>query len=71
MKARQSMDVFIAAENIKKFNNLLLVEKDQSQKGVLLELLALEKEKLAVAVAAQAKPVTAAAQKLRGQTADD
>jgi hypothetical protein len=58
------MDVFIASENIKRFNSLLLVETDQSQRGVLLELLGLEKAKLAAAVVTQAKLVSAAAQKL-------
>ncbi|WSH65170.1 hypothetical protein U8Q05_01065 [Rhizobium ruizarguesonis] len=47
------MDVLIAAENIKNFNSLLLTEKDDCQKRVLLELLGLEKEKLAAAIAAE------------------
>ncbi|MGO7563538.1 hypothetical protein ACC754_29385 [Rhizobium johnstonii] len=47
------MDILIAAENIRKFNSLLLTEKDDLQKRVLLELLGLEKEKLAAAIAAE------------------
>ncbi|MBY3095203.1 hypothetical protein HFO72_31180 [Rhizobium laguerreae] len=47
------MDVLIAAENIRNFNSLLLAEKDDSQKRVLRELLGLEKEKLAAAIAAE------------------
>lgn len=47
------MDILIAAENIRKFNSLLLTEKDDIQKRVLLELLGLEKEKLAAAIAAE------------------
>ncbi|MGO7041550.1 hypothetical protein ACCS60_24675 [Rhizobium acaciae] len=47
------MDILIAAENIRKFNSLLLTEKDDPQKRVLLELLGLEKEKLAAAIAAE------------------
>ncbi|MBB4510447.1 hypothetical protein ACCS54_33870 [Rhizobium johnstonii] len=47
------MDILIAAENIRKFNSLLLTEKDDIQKHVLLELLGLEKEKLAAAIAAE------------------
>lgn len=49
------MDVFIATENIRRFNSLLQTEKGVSKTRLLLELLGLEKEKLAAAVAAQAK----------------
>jgi hypothetical protein len=50
------MDVFIATENINKFKGLLGVEKDESHRRVLLELLDLEKEKLAAAVQARITP---------------
>ncbi|AXA43025.1 hypothetical protein DLJ82_5464 (plasmid) [Rhizobium leguminosarum] len=50
------MDVLIATENIRNFNSLLLTEKDDSQIRVLQELLSLEKEKLAAAIAAEQMP---------------
>ncbi len=55
------MDVYIATENIKNFNALLLTEKSESERRVLLELLGLEKQKLAAALAARAKLIPAAA----------
>ncbi|AXA44259.1 hypothetical protein [Rhizobium leguminosarum] len=55
------MDVFIALANIKNFTALLLAEKGDSERRVLLELLGLEKEKLAAAIAAQARLLPAAA----------
>ncbi|MBB4566734.1 hypothetical protein [Rhizobium leucaenae] len=54
------MDVFIAKENIKNFKSLLPTENDTSQRHLLMELRGLEKEKLAAAIAAQAKLIAAA-----------
>jgi hypothetical protein len=51
--------VFIATENINDFTALLLREKDDFKRQVLLQLLALEKGTLAAAIAAQAKPIPA------------
>lgn len=51
--------VFIATENISNFTALLLREQDDFKRQVLLELLALEKGKLAAAIVAQAKPIRA------------
>jgi hypothetical protein len=50
------MDVYIATGNIKNFNSLLLTEKDEAKRLVLLGLLDREKDRLATAVAAQAEP---------------
>jgi hypothetical protein len=52
-------DVFIATENINNFSALLLTEKDDFKRQVLLELLALEKGKLVAAIVAQAKLIPA------------
>ena len=49
-KALAAMKVFIARENITKFNALLLTEKDGSKRRVLLELLHQERGKLASAL---------------------
>lgn len=43
------MDVLIATENIRHFNELLRAEKGAEQRRILLELLSLEEKKLAVA----------------------
>ncbi len=56
------MDVFIATENIRRFNLLLQTEKGECERRLLLELLGLENEKLAAAVAAQANLIPPAAQ---------
>jgi hypothetical protein len=58
------MDVYIATENIRRFNALLQTEKGDSERRLLLELLGLENEKLAAALAAQAKLIPAAAQEV-------
>ena len=47
------MDVYIARKNIDKFHALLLIETDDLQRRVLLDLLRLEEEKYAAAVALQ------------------
>ncbi|MBB3146692.1 putative membrane protein affecting hemolysin expression [Phyllobacterium trifolii] len=51
--------VFIATENINNFTGLLLREKDDFKRHVLLELLALEKGKLDAAIVAQGKLIPA------------
>ena len=55
MKARHPMDVYIATENIRRFNFLMRTEKNESHRRLLLELLGVEYEKLAAALATQAQ----------------
>lgn len=57
------MDVYIATENIRRFNSLLRTEKDESHRRLLLELLCVENEKLAAALATQSKATPPETQK--------
>jgi len=60
------MDVFIATENIKKFDALLRTEKGELQRYILLKLRGLEEKKLATAIAAQSDADTLAYSKSDG-----